>query len=228
MVIDHVGAYLLPDLQILRIIGRLSFPIFAYFIAEGCRYTRHKLKRFLLVLGLGLLCEAVFFLYSGQLDGGILVTFSLSILLIYQLQALKKAWAQGAWGRLTLWGLLLALSLVAVWGLNHYVLYVSYGFLGVLIPVFTSIPDYREGEAPTCFRPLSRLPVKLGFCALGLLLLCLSRGLTTNIQSYSLAALLLLALYDGRPGIKSLKYGFYLFYPLHLVILFLLEILLRG
>ena len=82
MVIDHVGAYIFTDLVILRIIGRLSFPIFAYFIAEGCRYTRHKLKRFLLVFGLGLLCEAAFFLYTGGLDGGILMTFSFSILLI--------------------------------------------------------------------------------------------------------------------------------------------------
>ena len=228
MVIDHVGAYIFTDVEILRIIGRLSFPIFAYFIAEGCRYTRHKLKRFLLVCGLGLLCEIVFFLYAGTIDGGILVTFSLSILLIYEVQALKKALAHGSWGKVILWGLLLMASLTGVWGLNEYVLYVSYGFWGVLIPVFTAIPDYKEGEAPASFRYLSNLPVKLGFCALGLLLLCISRGLTTNIQSYSLIALLPLALYNGQAGIKKLKYGFYIFYPLHLILIFLLEMLLRG
>ena len=40
MLIDHVGVRLFPDVLILRIIGRLAFPIFAFFIAEGCRYTR--------------------------------------------------------------------------------------------------------------------------------------------------------------------------------------------
>ena len=94
MVIDHIGVILLPDLLILRIIGRLSYPFFAYFIAEGCRYTRNKLKRFLLVLGLAVLCEGVYFIMMDELDGGILVNFCLSILLIYQVQAIKKALAQ--------------------------------------------------------------------------------------------------------------------------------------
>ena len=228
MVIDHLGAYIFTDLLILRIIGRLSFPIFAYFIAEGCRYTRHKLKRFLLVFGLGLICEGVYWIYSGMLDGGILVTFSFSILLIYQVQAIKRALAQRRWGETVLWSLLLAASLVGVYGFIDSVLYVSYGFWGVLIPVFTALPDYKEGETPACFRRLSNLPTKLGFCALGMLLLCISRGLTTNIQTYSLLALLPLALYNGEPGIKRMKYGFYIFYPLHLVVIFLLEMLLRN
>ncbi len=227
MVIDHLGAYIFTDVTVLRIIGRLSFPIFAYFIAEGCRYTRHKLKRFLLVFGLGLLCEGVYFIYTGTLDGGILVTFSFSILLIYQVQAIKKALARGKWGHAVLWGLLLAASLVGVYGFIEYILYISYGFWGVLIPVFTALPDYREGEAHACFQPLSCLPVKLAFCAFGMLLLCLSRGLTTNIQSYCLFALIPLALYNGCPGVKGMKYGFYAFYPLHLVAIFLLEMLLR-
>ena len=34
MFIDHIGAILLPEYQIFRLIGRLSFPIFAYFVAE--------------------------------------------------------------------------------------------------------------------------------------------------------------------------------------------------
>jgi hypothetical protein len=59
MVIDHIGVIILPDLLILRVLGRLSYPIFAYFLAEGCRYTRNKRKRFLLVLGLAVLCEGV-------------------------------------------------------------------------------------------------------------------------------------------------------------------------
>ena len=42
MLIDHIGAYLLPQVRILRIIGRIAFPIFAFMIAEGCRYTKNK------------------------------------------------------------------------------------------------------------------------------------------------------------------------------------------
>ena len=42
MLIDHVGAHLFPDVVILRWIGRLAFPIFAYFITEGMKYTRSR------------------------------------------------------------------------------------------------------------------------------------------------------------------------------------------
>ena len=226
MVIDHLGAYIFDDLRILRLIGRLAFPIFAYFIAEGCRYTRHKLKRFLLVFGLGLLCETAYFLYMGAIDAGILMTFSLSILLIYQLQAIKKALAHREWGIFVLWSLTMAASLVGVRSLMT-IVRVDYGFWGVLIPVFTALPDYKEGDAPRFFRHLSNLPTKLAFCALGMLLLCISRGLTTHSQTYCLLALIPLALYNGEPGVKRMKYGFYVFYPLHLVVIFLLGMLLR-
>ena len=61
-----------------------------------------------------------------------------------------------------------------------------------------------------------------------MLLLCISRGLTTNIQSYCLLALIPLALYNEKPGVKGMKYGFYIFYPLHLAVIFLLEMMLRD
>ncbi len=228
MVIDHLGVLIFTDSIVLRYIGRLAFPIFAYFIAEGCRYTRNKLKRFLLVFGLGLICEAAYLIYDGEPDGGILMTFSLSILLIYQVQALKAALAQRKWGRTALWSLLLAASLAAVYGLIEHVLYVDYGFWGVLIPVWTALPDYAEGEAPSCFRYLSNRPVKLTLCALGMLLLCASRGLFTNLQSWCLLALPLLALYNGEPGRKGFKYGFYIFYPAHLLAIYLLKVVLDA
>ena len=40
MLIDHIGAKLLPQFFILRIIGRLSFPSFAYLVAVGAKRTR--------------------------------------------------------------------------------------------------------------------------------------------------------------------------------------------
>ena len=226
MVIDHIGVILLPDLEILRIIGRLSYPFFAYFIAEGCRYTRNKLKRFLLVLGLAVLCESVYYVMMGELDGGILVNFCLSILLIYQVQAFKKALAQKAFGKAALFFLLFAASVAGVYGFVEHI-YVDYGFWGILIPVWTVLPDYKEGEAPACFKPLSNRPVKLLFFTVGLLCLCASRGLFENIQSYSLLALPILTLYNGRPGRKGFKYGFYLFYPAHLVVLWGIALLLE-
>ena len=44
MAIDHIGFLFYPQAIWLRIIGRIAFPIFAFMIAEGCYYTRNKLK----------------------------------------------------------------------------------------------------------------------------------------------------------------------------------------
>ena len=44
MLVDHIGVQLFPECIILRIIGRLSLPIFAYMIAEGCLHTRNRPK----------------------------------------------------------------------------------------------------------------------------------------------------------------------------------------
>ena len=227
MVIDHIGVILLPDLMILRAIGRLSYPIFAYFIAEGCRYTRNKVKRFFLVFGLAVICEVVAFIVTGEPDGGILMNFCLAILLIYEVQAFKRAWAGKRWGMVVLWLGLTLSSVAAVYGFIKFVLYVDYGFWGVLIPVWTVLPDYKEGEAPALLKRLSNRWVRFAFFSGGLLLLCASRGLFENIQSYSLLSLPLLALYNGRPGRRGLKYGFYIFYPAHLAVLWGIAMILK-
>ena len=44
MTVDHIGVQFFPNIQLLRIIGRLALPIFAYMIAQGCRYTKNKAR----------------------------------------------------------------------------------------------------------------------------------------------------------------------------------------
>ena len=64
MLIDHVGVVLFPKLKILRIIGRLAFPIFAYMIAEGCQYTRNRFKYLLIIAGMGITYQVVYFIFE--------------------------------------------------------------------------------------------------------------------------------------------------------------------
>ena len=59
MFIDHIGMILLPDVVVLRVVGRLAMPLFAFMFAEGCFYTRRRWRRFALILGLGLVTSAV-------------------------------------------------------------------------------------------------------------------------------------------------------------------------
>ena len=83
MTIDHMGLMLFHDDIIMRCIGRLAFPIFGFMIAEGCFYTKNKLRYFLRVFILGVLCQIVYYVADKSVYLGILITFSLSIVTIF-------------------------------------------------------------------------------------------------------------------------------------------------
>ena len=73
MTIDHIGVAFFPNEPLLRMIGRLAFPIFSYGIAEGCRYTRNKRRYFGGVFLCGAVC-ALAFLPFGGFYGNALIT----------------------------------------------------------------------------------------------------------------------------------------------------------
>ena len=203
MLADHVGLQLLPGVLFLRIFGRLAFPIFAYMIAEGCAHTRHRSRYLLQILGLGLLCQAVYTFAMQSLYMGILLTFSLSILLIYALDFFlqNKSVRRGALLLVTVGGILfLTLLAPMLWEAQGFA--VDYGALGVLLPVFIYF-------APNKLQ-------KLLVSAIVLLARALLDG---ELKWFALLALPFLWLYNGRRGKLRLKYLFYIFYPAHLVII---------
>ena len=91
MLADHTGLILFPSNEMLRVIGRLAFPIYAYFIAEGFRYTRNRHMYFLRIFLLGFLCQIVYYIADRSLYLGVLITFSLSIIVMAFVDKLKKA-----------------------------------------------------------------------------------------------------------------------------------------
>ena len=91
MALDHIGLLFFPDVDIFRILGRIAFPIFAYMIAEGCRYTKNRAKYLGLIAGMGILFQVVFFVAMDSLYQGILITFSLAIITIYALDGILKS-----------------------------------------------------------------------------------------------------------------------------------------
>ena len=224
MLIDHVGLQFFPSEPILRIIGRLSFPLFAYFIAEGCRYTKNRLRHFFLIFLLGAFCESAYLLYTGEIEGNVLLTFSVSILLIYCLQLLKQCICQGKPTQILISLLLFISAVIAAYPLCA-LLDLDYGFAGVILPLFATIFDYKEGCAPSFLKRYDRLPYRLCSFFIGLLFLVYTKGFS-SLQVWSLLSILPLSCYNGKAGAKRLKYWFYLFYPLHLLLLELIAVLI--
>lgn len=60
MLIDHIAYVFFSSKLYLRAIGRIAFPLFAYMIVEGCKYT-HKREKYLFRLGSFALISEIFF-----------------------------------------------------------------------------------------------------------------------------------------------------------------------
>ena len=203
MTVDHIGVQLLPQYPLLRIIGRLAFPIYAYMIAEGCAHTRNRRKYLLQMSGLALLCQLVYFFAIGSLFQCILVTFTLSILTIYAIDS-ETSWHAPA-------ALLAVIFLTVILpqllpGTDYAV---DYGLLGVLLPAAVYLGKTRTQTLLLSVILLSLLALDFG-----------------GIQWYGLLALVPLALYSGQRGKWKMKWLFYLYYPLHLVAIYSISLLL--
>jgi len=230
MFIDHAGLLLFPDLDIMRIIGRLAFPIYAYCIAAGFRYTKNRKLYFLRVFILGLACQIVYTVVDRQLYLGILISFSLSILLMACLDSFKQAMRGNPSPVGQRLAKLLRVETIPVTNdrvingclcvsailaslLLCMTVEVDYGFFGILLPLFTSVFEDRP-------RRLVMFTATL---------LALSIDLTAGgfiYQFWCLLAVPLLAMYNGKPGKYRMKYFFYIFYPAHLVFLYALDMFL--
>lgn len=217
MVIDHVGLLFFPRVELLRIIGRLAFPIFAFMIAEGARYTKSRGRYIGTLGGLALICQIVYYLFDNSLYMCILVTFTLSLIMIFALQEFKRRLFDekaSVLERVT-FGFIFLIAVLFCFYLNT-VFTIDYGFGGCLLPLFASLTDFRGLKVPKSLERLDGLLCRVIIFGVGLIFVSLSLG---SIQGYSLLALAPLLLYSGERGRAKMKYFFYLFYPLHLVIL---------
>lgn len=227
MLLDHIGVIFFPSEPIFRILGRLALPIFAYMIAEGCRYTRNKLRYFLYVFGLAAACQLVYFIYDGDTYMCILVTFSLAILMIYALQFFKKCLFDRYCpiAKTVLAGVIFAATVSGTYALNMF-LTIDYGFWGCMLPVFASLL-HPTANAPDLFKRIDRPWVHALLLGVGIIMMVLLGTSVMSVQIYALLALPLLFLYSGKRGKHKMKYFFYIFYPTHLVALELIYMLIH-
>lgn len=212
MLIDHAGLILFPGQYCMRIVGRIAFPLFAYCIAEGYRYTRHRLRYFLQIFLLGVGCQIVYYIAERDWYLGILLTFSFSIGLMELARRFKAAFQAENKKAVWLWGLALLAAILAVWGFTT-VVTVDYGFIGILLPFIAYLPE--------------EVGLRKGLFIAGILALAVDQYLPNGYvgQFFGLLAVPFLCAYNGKPGRHRMKWFFYIFYPAHLAILYGIAVL---
>ncbi len=214
MLIDHMGYTLFPGVMWLRCVGRVAFPIFCFLIAEGCVYTHDRKKYALRLLVFALLSEIPFNLMnSGMIwdpyDQNVLWTLLTGALVCWLIDwALKKC--------TPLSFVLTGAAMVAAYWLLE-IGNTDYGGWGMLLVA----AFYGVHRAP------SGAVVKMIAQAFGLAFFSIGvMGGYLSIELWSLAALVPIWLYNGQRGFsnKAVQYGFYAFYPVHILALSLIAI----
>jgi len=199
MVIDHVGWLFFPQLPILNIIGRLSFPLFAFLIAEGGTKTKDIYGYIRRLLLFGVISQLPYS-YISYLVGNdyrelnILFTLAGGLFLVALLQ--KKQYEN------------CALAFIGLSLLSVFVAY-DYDVYGLLIILSSYLFIKR--------RILGVLA--LAFTTIGYYTLMGSLGKDATIQLFALAGIIPLLFYNSAQGTRRYRWFFYAFYPLHLVIL---------
>jgi hypothetical protein len=222
MVIDHTGAILFPHLLFLRVIGRISFPIFGYLLASGIDTTRNKMH-YGIRLGLFAIIAQPFYHYAFQPQTTSLNIF-FTLFIAYSIITLfihKKI--------ATHYRVFISLFLLV----SSFLLPINYGISGVL----SIIAWYFFKEKPvqnTIIQSLISLWYCIFFTVLSGKPLISVQTISITVQILSIISIPLIygmmrkSYHESfwmipNKTAKIIQYGFYLFYPLHLFILFFIK-----
>lgn len=196
MTIDHANYMFYDHVTLLNYIGRLAFPIFAWQIVVGFEKTRDVKQYAFRLLVLAIISQPLFTLYFGELQR--VFTFNTIFTLLLGLLCLCAIKKSKQWG-----GVCCVVACVVA-----EVLHFDYGFFGIAMIVLFYL--CRNDKATMVIAQVANLAVY--------------QVLHPNsIEMYSFVAILLILLYNDKRG-YNLKYLFYVFYPLHLLILYILKL----
>jgi hypothetical protein len=189
MLVDHAG--LLLEVEWLRIIGRLSFPLFCWVLARNWeRKTEESTKRLVIRLGIfGIISQLPYMAFTGRSELNILMSFLITILTFREVHRTKHKIV------------MIIIGMVAAQCLN-----VSYGWFAILCPLL--MLNFKQAGTKGWWFVWTSANIAFTITAGNL------------IQIFTIFAPLILMQYnpknDMKPG-RIEKYFFYSFYPLHLI-----------
>jgi hypothetical protein len=203
MLLDHIGAVIYPSVG-LRIIGRISFPIFCFLLTEGIAHTRSPKKYLCRLACAAVLSELPFdLLFFGRLTlqhQNVMLTLLLGGAMLLLIQHSRRPLLTPVWA---------ALACVLA-----YLLQTDYGYEGILLILLFSL----TGSLPVRLIGILLLYFSSGFVAI--------LGLPVPIGLFAALSLVPICLYSEKKQTSSkwIQRGFYLFYPAHMLLLLLIKI----
>ena len=216
MIIDHIGGALFPQFLFLRVIGRIAFPIYAFFIAQGCIYTKDYKKYLSRLFIFALVSEIPYDLCFNTYPNYIKINFLNQTNTIYTLFL----------------GAFLIFVFIKLEDINiSYFKKLFIKIISCIFILFISIILQTDYSAWGIILILTFYLFRNDKMAMLLIPLLLIIYKYVNYFNFSLflfniLPLGLLYFYNNKKGI-NLKWLFYIGYPLHLLIIGLIRILIN-
>ncbi|MCL2056417.1 MAG: conjugal transfer protein TraX [Oscillospiraceae bacterium] len=215
MLMDHLR-YFLPELgwplwwhQAARVVA----PMFAFLVAEGMAYTKSREKyilRMYAVAAVMLVADWLFLLTLGDCPNlSIIMSLAVSASMVYCIEKLRENDGNGI-----MWAALFLVLVLSMYYLRFEGMYI--------VPTIVLICFYtRRSRLLMCVAYLA------GMVLLSVLneRLGIGRYVLSGDQRYMMLAVIPFLLYNGKRGAGGAfpKYFFYVFYPVHIWVLFLVR-----
>lgn len=129
MLIDHIGLIFFPDELGWRIIGRIAFPLYAYGIVLGYKYTVNINKYMMRLLILAIISQIPFMLAFHVIKLNVIFTLLISLFVISLLDQLNNMWIG------------IPVLIISIFAMEYIPMdYGAYGFL--LIMIYRYVPTH--------------------------------------------------------------------------------------
>lgn len=209
MSVDHIG--ILYQIDTFRFIGRISFPLYAFLLVNGYYHTHNKFKYMLNLLLFGLISEIPFNLFIFNKIfypeyNNIYLTLLIGLITIYIVDNIKLKFKDNI-------SYIIGFLIVILFSFINELLHADYGFIGIMI-IYVYYLSYN-------IKSKNKLLYLVGLLFSSYIYIISNK---TIISLGFLLSVPLLYFYNNKrvKTNKLIKYLFYIYYPLHLILLYLL------
>lgn len=207
MILDHIK-YAIPETSnfFTEYFGRISFPLYAFLLTEGYVHTSDLKKYYIRLTKFAVISQIPFVLFRTLVGEwkmlNIVFTLLLGLISITVFDKEKRKY--------------ISIPIVILIILFGKILRVDYGWYGVLtIFMFYLLKKHKA------FIPLAYLTILILYYYIRLNTLQFSIHVTFSILFTWMSVFIILA-YNGKEG-KKIKYFYYIFYPVHMLIIYLIS-----
>ena len=220
MLLDHLWGTIIPGNQWMTLIGRMAFPIFAFLIVEGFFHTSDIKKYMKRLFIFGLISEIPFnLIYTGSIifpfHQNVMFTLLLGLLIINEIDKLKNT--------KEIKKKIIPILKIFLFLLISIIGFVDYGVTGVLTIVVFYL--FRGFKLAWIGQLISLILLYIVFFeGQSVILNIFNYEYFLPLQSIGILSLIFIWLYNGEKGKnnKLIKYLFYSFYPVHMLVIYLI------